>query len=186
MLPRCGAEELIEDLNRGRCMHFICVSTTHADTLTIGATLGAALAPGSVVGLVGDLGAGKTCLVKGIARGVGVASEEEVTSPTFVIVHEYEGPVPLYHIDAYRLESTADAAAIGIEEYLEGNGVTVIEWADRIAAALPRQCLMVHVAILDGDRRRLEFRCESAAQAGVFDRLRQTIGECDDAAGVSL
>lgn len=167
-------------------MHVTCISSGRADTLAIGAALGAALAPGSVVGLVGDLGAGKTCLVKGIARGAGVASEEEVTSPTFVIVHEYEGPLPLYHIDAYRLERAADAAAIGIDEYLEGNGITVIEWADRIVAALPRHSLMVRFCILDGDRRRLEFTCESSAQSGVFDRLRQMSGECDDAAGVSL
>ena len=97
------------------------------ETLSLGRQIGRLLAPGMILGLCGDLGAGKTCLVKGIAEGLGIAPET-VTSPTFTLVAEhYRGRVPLYHIDLYRLEGGA-GEELGHEEYLFGQGVAVIEW----------------------------------------------------------
>ena len=97
------------------------------ETLSVGRRIGRFLTPGMILGLCGDLGAGKTCLVKGIAEGLGIAPET-VTSPTFTLVAEhYRGRVPLYHIDLYRLEGL-EGEELGYEEYLFGQGVTVIEW----------------------------------------------------------
>jgi tRNA threonylcarbamoyladenosine biosynthesis protein TsaE len=95
----------------------------------LGGSLAAVLRPGDVLLLVGELGAGKTCFVQGLARGLGVA--EQVTSPTFILMREYHGRLPLYHLDAYRLEGAGDLFAIGAEEYLDGEGVLVVEWGDR-------------------------------------------------------
>src|SRR5947207_9211067 len=112
--------------------------TSHsaAETMDIGRQLAATLKPGDVLALTGDLGAGKTCLVKGIALGLGIA--QDVTSPTFTIIHEYRGGrLPLYHVDLYRLDSARQTVAIGIEDYLHPDGVTVIEWAEKIEPLLP-------------------------------------------------
>ena len=93
---------------------------------------------GEIIAFYGVLGAGKTQLAKGLARGLGFKGE--VTSPTFTIVHEYiGGRLPMYHIDLYRIENEKDAIDIGLEEYLPGDGVTVIEWPERIASLLPPQ-----------------------------------------------
>lgn len=94
--------------------------------------------PGDVIALHGVLGSGKTQLVKGLADGLGF--EGEVTSPTFTIIHEYHGGrLPIYHLDLYRFESEADALRIGVEDYLPSEGVTVVEWPDRVASVLPPQ-----------------------------------------------
>jgi tRNA threonylcarbamoyladenosine biosynthesis protein TsaE len=124
------------------------------ETLAAGERLAATLAPGAVLALHGELGAGKTALVKGIARGLGVP--QAVTSPTFTLVHEYRGGrLPLYHVDLYRLESVGQALAIGIEDYLAPDGVTVIEWAEKIAALLPPSTRHVQLDIVDDNTRRL-------------------------------
>jgi tRNA threonylcarbamoyladenosine biosynthesis protein TsaE len=94
---------------------------TSDDTLKLGEIIGKSINPGSIIALVGDLGAGKTVLVKGIARGLGV--EEEPNSPTFVIMNSYEGRIPLYHFDLYRLSDEDELFAIGYEEYFYGDGV---------------------------------------------------------------
>jgi tRNA threonylcarbamoyladenosine biosynthesis protein TsaE len=103
--------------------------------------------------LVGPLGAGKTCLTRGFARGLGV-SEGKTTSPTFVLIHEYRGRLPLVHVDLYRLDAEA-AGNLGLEEYLESSAVTVIEWADKIRAQLPRDYLRIELEHRGGDRRRI-------------------------------
>ena len=105
---------------------FSFLSGSSSETVRRGGTLGACLAAGSVVGLTGDLGAGKTCFIKGIAAGLNNTPESDVTSPTFTILQEYPGPVPLYHFDAYRLSGSADLEAIGFEDYVSGDGVAVM------------------------------------------------------------
>lgn len=105
-------------------------------TQTFGEGWTSNLTGGEIFALHGVLGAGKTQLVKGLARGLGYRGD--VTSPTFTLVHEYRGGrLPLYHLDLYRIKSTEEAVGIGLEEYLPGDGVTVIEWPDRIASLLP-------------------------------------------------
>lgn len=130
---------------------------THSitETLEFGARLARELRRGDVVALSGELGAGKTALVKGIARGLGITAD--VTSPTFTLIHEYNGgQMPLYHVDLYRLEGVPQALAIGIEDYLNGQGVTVIEWAERIAPLLPPHTIRIRIESLSENTRRIE------------------------------
>jgi tRNA threonylcarbamoyladenosine biosynthesis protein TsaE len=125
------------------------------ETLRFGERLSEGLRAGDVVALSGELGAGKTVLIKGIARGLGIT--QEVTSPTFTLVHEYGGGrVPLYHIDLYRLDNVEQAMAIGIEEYLTGNGVTAIEWSEKIESLLPAGAIRIRLTALDENARRIE------------------------------
>jgi len=128
-------------------------SATHAETIQLGRLLAGLLRPGMVIALVGDLGAGKTTLVKGIASGLLNIDEREVTSPTFTIVQEYSGILPLYHVDAYRLDSALDLESVGFDDCIDGRGVTVIEWADRIAEALPDEALTISIEQPDEQRR---------------------------------
>ncbi len=126
-----------------------------AETLEFGGRLALGLQPGDVVALSGELGAGKTALVKGIAHGLGITVE--VTSPTFTLIHEYGGGrLALYHIDLYRLDSVSQALAIGIEDYLDGSGVTVIEWPERIASLLPPHTVRIRLESIDENTRRIE------------------------------
>ncbi len=107
-----------------------------AATLAAGAELAASIRPGDVVALTGGLGAGKTHFTMGLVQGLG--GGEDVTSPTFTLVHEYRsGRLPVYHFDFYRMESAAEVTAIGWDEYLEAGGVCVVEWADRFPELLP-------------------------------------------------
>jgi tRNA threonylcarbamoyladenosine biosynthesis protein TsaE len=119
--------------------------------MALGVRLARRLGPGSVVALRGGLGAGKTCLAKGIARGLGI--DEPVTSPTYTIVSEYQGRLPLYHIDAYRLEGDEDFENLGGKELLFGEGVSVIEWSERIPRSLPEDAVFVDINISGGGRR---------------------------------
>lgn len=135
--------------------------TTHSESETeaLGQTLGQLLQPGDVLALVGDLGAGKTCLTRGVAHGLGI--DEPVTSPTFILVAEYTTPAgfPLYHADCYRLEqAAAEAQAIGLDELLLDDGVAVVEWAERIEPLLPPDHLRITLAVLDDARRELTFQ----------------------------
>ncbi|MDR2020328.1 MAG: tRNA (adenosine(37)-N6)-threonylcarbamoyltransferase complex ATPase subunit type 1 TsaE [Treponema sp.] len=114
------------------------------------------LRPGSIVALRGGLGAGKTCLVKGIARGLGI--DEEITSPTYTIVSEYRGRLPLYHIDAYRLNGAGDFLAMGGEEYLYGDGAALIEWSEHIAGSIPPGAAAIEIEITGETRRTLRIR----------------------------
>ncbi|MBC7083409.1 MAG: tRNA (adenosine(37)-N6)-threonylcarbamoyltransferase complex ATPase subunit type 1 TsaE [Firmicutes bacterium] len=119
------------------------------DTRRLGEALGKLLGPGDVVCLEGELGAGKTVFVQGVAAGMGVRGR--VVSPTFTIIHEHPGKVPLYHIDAYRLEGVPDAETVGIEECLYGGGAVAIEWPERIRELLPEERLDVEIRMLVDD-----------------------------------
>lgn len=106
-----------------------------ADTARWGAALGARLHAGDLVALIGDMGVGKTTLTQALAHGMGV--RDPVTSPTFTLVQEYAGPIPLIHCDPYRLDRPEEMADLGFDEYLEGGGVVVVEWADKLLDLLP-------------------------------------------------
>jgi tRNA threonylcarbamoyladenosine biosynthesis protein TsaE len=116
-------------------------------TEALGRRLAGLLFPGAVVALVGPLGAGKTQLVRAVALGLGLADGRAVSSPTFVLLHEYPARLPVYHFDAYRLKGGADFDDLGAQEYLEGDGVCLVEWADRVADALPAEQLRVELTI---------------------------------------
>jgi tRNA threonylcarbamoyladenosine biosynthesis protein TsaE len=108
-----------------------------------------------VVGLVGDLGAGKTCLTQGIARGLGVPDEYQITSPSFTLINEYQGRMMLYHFDLYRLSRASEMDDMGYEEYLFGQGVSVIEWADKVKGILPDDTLFVLINYIDENERNI-------------------------------
>ena len=130
--------------------------TSHSpeETFEFGKQFASELKPGDVLALCGDLGAGKTHFVKGIAVGLGI--ETEATSPTFTLIHEYPGGrLPLYHIDLYRLEEPEEALNIGLDEYLDGNGVTAIEWADKFEVLIPRDAKKICFRVLEGDTREI-------------------------------
>ena len=135
------------------------ISPSPEETQTVGARLGARLGPGAVVACTGELGAGKTCFLQGLARGLGVTAD--VTSPTFVLVNQYRGRLPVYHLDAYRTGSLTELVDLGLEEMLHGDGVTVIEWADKLLPLLPSRTIHVSIHGL-GDEPR-EIRIEEPA-----------------------
>jgi tRNA threonylcarbamoyladenosine biosynthesis protein TsaE len=111
------------------------VSRSPEETQAVGEQLGARLTAGAVVACTGELGAGKTCFLQGLARGLGVTAD--VTSPTFVLINQYRGRLPVYHLDAYRTGSLTELVDLGLEEMLHGDGVTVVEWADKLLPLLP-------------------------------------------------
>jgi tRNA threonylcarbamoyladenosine biosynthesis protein TsaE len=125
-----------------------------AATEAFGRRLGSLLLPGAVVALVGPLGAGKTHLARAVAAGLGVPDPRVVTSPTFVLIQEYAGRLPVYHFDVYRLRGESDFADLGVLEYFEGDGVCLVEWADRAAGLLPAERLWVQLAVVGETARR--------------------------------
>ena len=125
-----------------------------AGTEAFGRRLGGLLFPGAVVALVGSLGAGKTHLVRAVAEGLGLKDGRAVSSPTFVLIQEYAGRLPVYHFDAYRLRDPAEFFDLGGHEYLEGKGVCLIEWADRVAACLPAEQLRITIEVTGETSRR--------------------------------
>jgi tRNA threonylcarbamoyladenosine biosynthesis protein TsaE len=114
-----------------------------AETIALGRALAQELGPGDIVAFYGDLGSGKTTMIKGVASGLGV--EETVRSPSFVIATEYRGRLPVYHIDLYRLADQAELGAADLEDYFDGDGVCLVEWAERAEAVLPGRAVRVHI-----------------------------------------
>ena len=144
----------MQSLNRYR-------TETPDQTIRLGLEIGKQLQPGSVVALHGPLGAGKTTLAKGIARSLNI--EEALTSPSFTLIAEYEGsregnPVTLYHIDLYRISHPQEIADLGMEEILNGEGICVIEWAEKASEFLPDSTVGVEIVIEDKGRRQIKIR----------------------------
>jgi tRNA threonylcarbamoyladenosine biosynthesis protein TsaE len=149
----------------------VLVVESEAATRRLGEALGARIAPGDLVLLEGELGAGKTVLARGIARGAGARGAAR--SPTFMLVHRYEGGrVPIVHVDAYRLAGPADLVALGLDEVLDPAAATIVEWASRVEAALPRERLEVVLAHAGGDRREVAFRPRGARALALVGALR--------------
>ena len=145
---------------------------TAEDTVEIGEKLGSVLFPGAVITLSGELGAGKTTFTQGIARGLGV--KKNVTSPTFTLMKNYMGRMPLNHIDAYRLENITQD--LGFDEFMEADGVTVIEWADFVKDILPEDYLRGDFSINDDGSRTLVFSASGEKYQEVLDKLCTLLG----------
>ena len=143
------------------------------ETFELGRTLGALLFPGALVAFSGDLGAGKTCCVQGIAMGLGVEDRSLITSPTFTLIQEYQGRLPIYHFDVYRLGHEDEMYDLGYEEYFYGEGVTLVEWAERIEAFLPQYYLNIHLHIETDRSRTLRIRSHGERYLHVLDSLAQ-------------
>ena len=123
----------------------VYVAKSPEDTRELGRKLSGRLKPGDVVALEGGLGAGKTVLVQGLAAGLGTDPGIPVTSPSYTLVHEYPGPVPLYHLDFYRLNQKESVLGLGLEEYFEGEGVTAVEWAEKFPELFPGEAIWVKI-----------------------------------------
>ncbi len=139
-----------------------------------GRALGTLVQPGDVLALVGDLGAGKTWLTRAIALGMGI--RDEVTSPTFTLVHEYRGAVPMFHLDTYRLERPEDLFDLGFEDYLQRQGVIVIEWADRVSDLLPPERLTLTLQIV-GEGEDAARRLTASTGSDRYEQLLQALSE---------
>lgn len=129
------------------------VTRSAEETFAVASSLAKSLKKGDVIAFTGALGAGKTCFTKGLAAGLDV--EDDVTSPTFTILYEYFGRLPLYHFDLYRLSSFDDFLDIGGDEYLNGDGVCVIEWSEKIATDLPKNTIQIDIDVLEDDDRQI-------------------------------
>jgi tRNA threonylcarbamoyladenosine biosynthesis protein TsaE len=146
----------------------VLITRSPAETVRAGEMLAGVLGSGDVVALTGDLGAGKTHLVQGVARGLGV--DEPVSSPTFNILVVHPGRLPLYHFDLYRLERAEELDDIGFAEMLEAGGVSLIEWGDKFPEELPRDHLVVSILVRDGNERAIEVAPRGPRSASVAER----------------
>jgi len=146
----------------------------NSETVTqqLGRALGAAAQPGLVVALVGNLGAGKTRFVQAAAEGLDIP-REAVNSPTFVLIHEYEGRLPVYHFDTYRLGDIDEFLELGADEYMSGDGVCFIEWADRMEEVLPRDRLSITFEITGELTRRVTVASGGRVSQSVLNALGQ-------------
>ncbi|QDS98641.1 tRNA (adenosine(37)-N6)-threonylcarbamoyltransferase complex ATPase subunit type 1 TsaE [Adhaeretor mobilis] len=148
-------------------MAIIFQANCEADTEHLGAALAGALPAGTTVALIGTLGAGKTRLVQAVGAALGVPSDE-VNSPTFVLINEYEGDKPIYHFDAYRLRDDDEFLELGPEEYFESAGLTFVEWADRVADCLPEEYVRIEIEVLGETERRFMISATSAQLSDVI------------------
>jgi tRNA threonylcarbamoyladenosine biosynthesis protein TsaE len=144
---------------------------SEADTARLGAALAEVLPDGTTVALCGTLGAGKTRLVQAIAEAAGV-NRRDVVSPTFVLIQQYHGRRTIYHIDAYRLHDADEFRALGPEEYLESDGLALIEWADRVRACLPAERVEIQIEVTGPESRRFEV-------VGIGERYAAAIGQLE-------
>ena len=149
-------------------------SSSEAETDALGALLASCLAPGAVVALIGNLGAGKTRLVQAVAAGLGV-ERREVTSPTFILMQEHRGRLSIYHFDTYRLRDTDEFLELGADELLHGSGVCFVEWADRVADVLPRDSLRIEIEALTDTSRRFRLSAGGAKSGAIVECVKKSL-----------
>jgi tRNA threonylcarbamoyladenosine biosynthesis protein TsaE len=147
------------------------ISRNPEETQKIGGQLGKLALPGDNLLLVGDLGAGKTCLAQGIARGLNI--KEYAASPSFVLIRELKGRLPLYHIDFYRLENLEEIAELGLDDYLYGHGVCLVEWAEKGLNLLPPEHLLIEINYVSDTERSLKFKPSGQRYQEIVAQLKQ-------------
>ena len=152
------------------------LSSSPETTSVLGRKLGSICKPGDVICLAGDLGAGKTTMVQAIAAGAGVDHREYVNSPTFAILHEYGGPIPIYHMDFYRLGSSEDIVELGLEDYFYGDGLTLIEWFERAADLLPDSVLYVELSYINESSREISLTSDSPSWQKKIEDFVKLVG----------
>ena len=131
----------------------IIVTSSPEETKRLAERLAGLLKPGDILALEGELGSGKTQFVQGLARGLGVDKKSYVRSPSFTLLNEYHGRIPLYHFDFYRLHHYSDLDTVGMDEYFEGEGISIVEWANKFPGALPPKCIHIQFEIIDETHR---------------------------------
>jgi tRNA threonylcarbamoyladenosine biosynthesis protein TsaE len=152
----------------------VFLTRSTSETIQLGKKIGRLLMAGDVVALLGELGAGKTQFIKGLAAGVGVRNSTYVSSPSFTLINEYPGKIPFYHVDLFRLEREKEAEELGLEDYFQGGGITAVEWADKIPSLLPKEMLFIHIAHMGKNTRSLEIIGEGKR----FGNLVKELSEC--------
>jgi len=153
--------------------HKMVIQTRSAsETALIGKSLGNRLLRGDVVALVGQLGAGKTQFIKGLASGVGIVNSPYISSPSFTLINEYPEEIPFYHIDLFRLGREQEAEELGLEDYFRGRGITAIEWADKIPSLLPEELLFISIAYVDRNIRSLEIAGKGKRYEGLVNQVQ--------------
>ncbi len=145
------------------------------DTEKIGIALGEILEKKTIVMLCGELGSGKTTLIKYICKGMGIVDESIVKSPTYTLMREYDGPFPIYHFDLYRLKNVVDLEEIGYYECIFDDGITFVEWADRIKDAYPQQYLQINIEVLNREKRIFEFKWKGKYYDELMKRFENTL-----------
>ena len=155
----------------------VYTAENETQTARLGAALAAALPNGATVSLCGTLGSGKTRLVQAVAAASGVASKT-VVSPTFVLIQEYQGSRPIYHIDVYRLIDEDEFLQLGPEEYFDGRGLTFVEWADRVESCMPRNRLEIHIEVTGENSRRFRLVPVGCGFEPVLDAINSAISDC--------
>jgi len=145
------------------------------ETEELGRALGQLLAPGDFLALTGELGAGKTRFAKGVAEGLGVPEDTPVTSPTYTILNIYEGRIPLYHFDLYRLRGADEVEELGFEEYFYGGGATLVEWAERLEGELPPDLVTVTCRHLGEDEREFAFAASGVRSSQLVAQLGEAL-----------
>ena len=128
-------------------------TSSEEETIALGEEIARGLKPPAVVLLIGELGAGKTTIAKGLVRGLGAAAPEDVSSPTFTLIHEYGERPKVYHIDLYRLERASEVLALGIDDLMDGDAVLLVEWGERFPALWPPDRIEIHLSPLDEQER---------------------------------
>ncbi|MCA9081502.1 MAG: tRNA (adenosine(37)-N6)-threonylcarbamoyltransferase complex ATPase subunit type 1 TsaE [Planctomycetaceae bacterium] len=153
-------------------MQWECLSNSVEQTQQWGASLAPLLSAGDVVGLDGDLGAGKTHFVQGLVAAMGLRTED-VTSPTFSLIQEYPTPIPVCHLDAYRLRDVDEFLELGVDELLGGDCICLIEWASRVAEVLPQDRLSLQIEVLDESQRRLSWTARGPRSSELLKSLQR-------------
>jgi tRNA threonylcarbamoyladenosine biosynthesis protein TsaE len=162
----------VAETKREPIENFTIITQSDRETIELGQKLGALLEDGDMVALVGELGSGKTWFTKGIALGLGISRNQVITSPSFALVNEYEGKVPFFHMDVYRLGSLSEFLSAGLEEFLHQSGIVAMEWADRWPEILPRKRIKVKFVILDGSRREITLSGHHARARKIINSIR--------------
>jgi tRNA threonylcarbamoyladenosine biosynthesis protein TsaE len=141
------------------------------ETKSLGQKIGAAIESGIVIALTGDLGAGKTLFVQGLASGLDIPSEHYVTSPSYTLINDYSGRLRLFHIDLYRINSESDFEDIGIDEILSGHEVAAVEWAERLKESMPAEYLSIHFKIIDDQKRKIRINAYGQNAVNLLKKL---------------
>ncbi|MFP4015769.1 MAG: tRNA (adenosine(37)-N6)-threonylcarbamoyltransferase complex ATPase subunit type 1 TsaE [Halanaerobiales bacterium] len=144
-------------------------TNSEEETHNIGQQIGSMVEPGQIILLSGKLGAGKTILTQGICDGLGV--DEDVTSPTYNLINEYEGDLTVYHMDLYRLEEEEDLYDLGIEDYLESDGIIIIEWPDLVYDLIPPDFIYIKIGVEEKEVRKISFEAEGEKGMSLLERL---------------
>lgn len=150
------------------------VTTSPRQSQNLGRNLGKLVQGGEIIGLVGELGAGKTCFVRGFAQGIEVGADAWVRSPTFTLINEYSGRLPVYHIDLYRVGKQEELDSLNLREYLYGDGVSLIEWFEFLPAHEVDEYLELRIAHGGGNRRQLDFSAHGERYERLLDALKQS------------